>query len=174
MNFWLLLYKHEHQDYLQYITGHFPEKHKARSDKGNPTIKHSSRKCGTVYFMHVQWQTAQTISWEDGKHLLFYFLHKSLYFIVLNLCSVLPPQALKNKLCINSALLFTYAVCTKSFFTISTSLHGFRTIKLFLSLSFHYLWDTIIVSFIQENVLLLWNEWQTVLTSWSPTGSWNL
>lgn len=50
--------------------------------------------------------------------------YTSLYFIVLNLYSDLPPKALKNKLFSNSALLFTYAgfffyfyLC-KSFFTI--------------------------------------------------------
>lgn len=70
MNCWLLHYKHKHLDYLQHITGHFLEKHKARSDKGDPTIKHNSRKRGTVYFMHIQWQTAQIISWSRKTVLL--------------------------------------------------------------------------------------------------------
>lgn len=39
----------------------------------------NSRKCGTVYFMHIQWQTAQTISWKVGKHLLFQLTHVSIF-----------------------------------------------------------------------------------------------
>lgn len=172
MNCWLLLYKHEHQDYLQHITGHFPEKHKARSDKGNPTIKHNSRKCGTVYFMHVQWQHRSSA--ENYENIYYSSLHKSLYFIVLNLYSDQPPQAPKNKLFSNSALLFTYAICTKSFFTISHKSSDLGTIKHFCLYLLTTSRITIIVSFEKENILLLWNEWQTVLTSWSPTGSWNL
>lgn len=85
--------------------------------------------------------------------------YTSLYFIVLNLYSDLPPKALKNKLFSNSALLFTYAV----FFLLlpmQVFFHHFtqvfmKTSKYFCLCLLTTSGITIIVSFVQENVLLL-------------------
>jgi len=57
-----MLYKHNHLDYLHHITGHFPEKPKARPGKGNPT---SNTQLGearhSVFRVHTTRPTAETV-----------------------------------------------------------------------------------------------------------------
>lgn len=59
MNCQLLLCKCKHLGYSQHITGHFPEKHKARSHKGNPTIQTQLQKVWHSVF-HIYTMTCST------------------------------------------------------------------------------------------------------------------
>lgn len=147
----LLLYKHEHLNYLQHITGHFPEEHKARSDKGNPTIKTQLKKSVAQCISCTYNDRQHKSSAEVGKHFCYSILHKSLTEICI-LTFLLRHW--KSKLFSNSTLHFTQAACTV-FFTISH-----KPVCLVTTSGI-----TIIVSLVQGNVLLLWNEWQTMLIS---------
>lgn len=182
MNCWLLLYKHEHQDYLQHITGHFPEKHKARSDKGNPTIKHNSRKCGTVYFMHIQWQTVQIISWKLGKHLLFQLTWVSIFhcfkFIFWPTSSGTEEQVIQQQcpfyLCI--LLMHTFYLCIlhQVFFHHFTQVFmTWEQLNIFVFVFSLALGLQSLCHFYKK--MYCYSEMNgRLLTSWSPTGSWNL
>lgn len=156
-NCWLLLYKHKHLDYLQHITGHFPEKHKARSDSQpnhRNTTQESVAQC--ISCTYNDWQHKSSA--EVGKCFCCSSLHKYLYFTVLNLHSHLPRQALKSKLFSNSTLHLTHTVCTKSPLPFHLSLHDLGKMKHFCLCLLTSSGITIIVSFVQGNALLLRNE----------------
>lgn len=121
---------------------------------------------------HAHTMTAQIISWKLGKHLLFQLTQVSIFhcfkFIFWPTSSGTEEQVIQQQCP-------TFYACSlhQVFFSpFHTSLHDLGTIKHFCLLTTSGI--TIIVSFVLENVLLLWNQWQTVLKSWSPTGSWNL
>lgn len=121
---------------------------------------------------HAHTMTAQIISWKLGKHLLFQLTQVSIFhcfkFIFWPTSSGTEEQVIQQQ----CPTFYPCSLHQVFFHHFTQSLHDLGTIKHFCLLTASGI--TIIVSFVLENVLLLWNQWQTVLKSWSPTGSWNL
>lgn len=123
---------------------------------------------------HAHTMTAQIISWKLGKHLLFQLTQVSIFHCFKFICwptfSGTEEQVIQQQCPTFLPMQFAPRILSP----FHTSLHDLGTIKHFCLCLLTTSEITIIVSFVLENVLLLWNEWQTVWTSWSPTGSWNL
>lgn len=108
--------------------------------KATRPSKHNSAKCGTVYFVPIQWHTAQLVSWSRKTLLLFQLTQASLFH-----CSkpILSPSSSGTEEQVVQQQHPTCYLCGlhKVFFTISHKSSWLGKNETVLSLPSHYLWD---------------------------------